>query len=67
MTKPDWLRERERQRKYRRCFTCSAGGDPCGRTNRLGDRGRLVMYRCRKFPSITFYEDTFACEHYEPR
>lgn len=67
MPKPEWLSERERakarQRSFKRCINCKVGGDPCGYTTGTG-KNRKVMYRCRKFPSVTFYDGTWACEHY---
>lgn len=70
MPKPDWLAERERKnasrRAFKRCITCAVGGDPCGYTTGTG-KDRKVMYRCHRFPSVTFYDKTWACEHYEPR
>lgn len=67
MPKPEWLSERERakarQRSFKRCINCKVGGDPCGYTTGTG-KNRRVMYRCRKFPSVTFHDETWACEHY---
>lgn len=71
MTKPDWLKEREKSRierlKFKRCVNCSAGGDVCGQTNYIPNEGRLTMYRCRKHPSVIFYRHTYACEDFELR
>lgn len=67
MPRPGWMEERERTRRYRHCFTCDAGGDPCGFTPYLGKDGRLVRYRCHRHPEIVFWRDTLACEDYRPR
>lgn len=65
--KPEWLREKEaeraRRRGFKRCINCRIGGDPCGYTKNTG-KGRRIMYRCRKFPSVKFHDESFACEHY---
>lgn len=67
MPKPDWLIERERARKFRRCMDCDAGGDICGQTNYIPRVGRLNMYRCRRHPTVIFYRDTYACEDFRLR
>lgn len=67
MSKPDWLVERERTRKFRRCIECDAGGDVCGQTNYIPKVGRLNMYRCRRHPTVVFYRDTIACEDFRLR
>lgn len=67
MAKPDWLKSREFQHPgFPRCVTCNAGGDPCGYTKNTG-HGRMVMYRCRRHPSVVFYRETLACMDYERR
>ena len=64
MTKPDWMRERERvRRSMKRCITCDAGGDLCGRTK----VSKVPMYRCRRHPSVVFWDETLACEDYNSR
>lgn len=68
MSKPDWLKEKDRlKRVSKRCFTCDAGGDPCGQTNYIPGEGRLTMYRCRRHPTVTFYRHSLACEDYKAR
>jgi len=69
MGRPDWLEKRESRVRiaFRRCITCDAGGDPCGRTNYIPKEGRLTMYRCRRHPTVTFYRDTLACEDWHAR
>ena len=69
MSKPEWMRERETRNRiaFKRCMTCSAGGDVCGQTNYIPGTGRLLMYRCHRHPTVTFYRDTLACEDYTPR
>jgi hypothetical protein len=71
MSKPEWLKEKERSRAshagFKRCLNCAHVGKPIGFTNYMGkDRGREVMYDCDKFPNQRIYSKTLACESYEP-
>lgn len=69
MPKPDWLRDNERRRHiaFRKCITCNAGGDLVGQTNPIPKVGRLNRYRCRRHPSVIFYDGTLACEDWQAR
>lgn len=64
MARPDWIKEKDRIRRYKMCITCVHKGSPCGYTNNLGN-GRMVMYRCRLHPSEKFYQNTIACQDYK--
>lgn len=66
VTKPDWLKNNEIHRRFRKCINCQHKGEVCGQTNYMGKGiGRKPMYRCRKHPTIQFYDGTYACEDYE--
>lgn len=66
MPKPEWLKRNEMHRKFKKCINCKHKGEACGLTNNMGKGiGRIPMYRCRKHPSILFYDGVYACEDYE--
>lgn len=68
MSKPSWLKEKERQvpRRFKMCINCKHVGPPCGMTNNLGSgKGRAVMYRCKLHPTVQLYFKTVACTDYE--
>lgn len=70
MPKPEWMvtaeaeRSRTERKAFRKCMTCKNAGAPCGLTKNAG-KGRMVMYECRRFPGVTFHQDTLACSSYE--